>query len=173
MAAGCVGSVSAAAAQVPSGGVMLRKFLLSALFCLVAAPSAAARPQLLMPGVTYDHRLEWTAAGPVSTYVVTTPRPGGLYSLAPLLSNGTITGRETVASMERRVSSQMTPVGVNGDFFNWNGGWPSGLLMRGGVLEHHPAANRSSLGIDGTGTLRVDRQPFVASWRGVSSLDHP
>jgi hypothetical protein len=152
---------------------MSRKFLLSMLFFLVVAPSGAARPQLLMPGVTYDHRLEWTAAGPVSTYVVTAPRPGGLYSLGPLLSNGTITGRETVASMERRVSAQMTTVGVNGDFFNWNGGWPSGLLMRGGVLEHHPAANRSSLGIDGTGGLHVDRQPFVASWRGVSSLDHP
>jgi hypothetical protein len=151
---------------------MLRKFLLSALFFLVAAPSALARPQLLMPGVTYDHRLEWTAAGPVSTYVVTAPKPGGLYSLAPLLSNETITGRETVASMQRRASAQMTAVGVNGDFFNWQGGWPSGLLMRGGVVEHQPAANRSSLGLDSAGTLHVERQPFVASWRGVSSLDH-
>jgi exopolysaccharide biosynthesis protein len=152
---------------------MTQKFLLIGLFALVASPSALGRPVQLMPGATYERRLEWTAAGPVSTYVVQTPRPGGLYSLGPLLSNGTITGRETVASMERRVSSQMTTVGVNGDFFNWQGGWPSGLLMQGGVLEHHPAQNRSALGIDSTGTLHVDRQPFVATWRGVSSLDHP
>ena len=153
---------------------MSRKFLLIALFFgLAVVPGTAARPQLLLPAVTYEHRLEWTGAGPVSTYVITAPKPGGLYSLAPLLSNGTITGRETVASMERRASAQMTAVGVNGDFFNWQGGWPSGLLMRGGVLEHHPADNRSSLGIDSAGTLHVDRQPFVATWRGVSSLDHP
>src|SRR5919198_6584381 len=145
---------------------MTRKSLLIGVLALVLSPSALARPVELMPGVTYERKLEWTAAGPVSTYVVTAPKPGGLYSLAPLLSNNTITGRETVSSMERRVSSQMTTVGVNGDFFNWQGGWPSGLLMQGGVLEHHPAANRSSLGIDSAGTLRVDRLPFVATWRG-------
>src|SRR5919202_6698171 len=126
-----------------------------------------------MPRVTYEHRLEWTAAGPVSTYVITARRPGGLYSLTPLLSNNAISGRETVSSMERRVTRQMTTIGVNGDFFNWLGGWPSGLLMRGGVLEHHPATNRSALGIDATGTLHVDRVPFIASWRGVSSLTYP
>ena len=114
-----------------------------------------------MPGVTYDHRLERTAHGPVSLYVITAPRPGGLYSLTPLLSNDTITGRETVASMERRVSSQLTTIGVNGDFFNWNGGWPSGLLMQGGVVEHHPADRRSAVGVDSSGNLHVDRVPWT------------
>jgi hypothetical protein len=152
---------------------MRSKCLLIGLFALVFAAPAAGRPTLLMPGVTYERKLEWTAAGPRSIHVVTAPRPTGLYSLAPLLSNGTITGRETVSSMERRASAQMTAVGVNGDFFNWNGGWPSGLLMQGGVLEHHPAQNRSALGIDGTGTLHVDREPFAAGWRGVSGLSHP
>lgn len=152
---------------------MKRKLLLSAVFALVLVPTGAARPVTLMPGVTYEHRLEWTTHGPVSTYVITAPRPGGLYSLQPLLSNNTITGRETVSSMERRVSTQLTTVGVNGDFFNWNGGWPSGLFMRDGVLEHHPATNRSALGIDATGTLHVDRVPFAATWRGVSSLTYP
>jgi hypothetical protein len=149
-----------------------RKRLLIGLLALVLSPAAAARPVQLMPGVTYERRLEWTAAGPVFTYVMTAPRPGGFYRLAPLLSNGTITGRETVSSMERRVSAQMTTIGVNGDFFNWRGGWPTGVLMQDRVLEHHPADNRSALGIDPTGTLHVDRQPFLASWRGVSSLDH-
>jgi hypothetical protein len=151
---------------------MKTKCLLIGLFGLVVAGSASARPTVLMPGVTYERKLEWTAAGPRSIYIVTAPRPTGLYSLAPLLSNGTITGRETVSSMERRVSSQLTTVGVNGDFFNWNGGWPSGLLMQGGVLVHHPAQNRSALGIDTTGTLHVERQPFAAGWRGLSGINH-
>jgi exopolysaccharide biosynthesis protein len=152
---------------------MPRKCLLIALFALVLAPPAAAGPVQLMPGVTYQRKLEWTAAGPVVTYVITAPKPGGLYSLTPLLSNNAITGRETVSSMERRVSGQMTTVGVNGDFFNWNGGWPSGLLMQGGVLEHHPADNRSAVGVDSTGTLHVEKEPFSASWRDAASIDHP
>ena len=152
---------------------MKTKCLLIGLFALILAGSAAARPVELMPGVSYERKLEWTAAGPRALYVVTAPRPTGLYSLAPLLSNGTITGRETVSSMERRVSAQMTTIGVNGDFFNWNGGWPSGLLMQGGVLEHHPADNRSALGIDTSGTLHVDREPFAAGWRDISGLNHP
>jgi exopolysaccharide biosynthesis protein len=123
-----------------------------------------------MPGVTFDHRV---LKGPVQAYVVTAPKPGGLYSLTPLLSNDTITGRETVSSMERRVSSQMTTIGVNGDFFNWIGGWPSGLLMRAGVIEHQPADNRSAVGIDSSGTLHVDRVPFNASWWGFSTIRYP
>src|SRR5262249_3253847 len=128
------------------------------------------RPSPIMPGVTYDQRV---LKGPVHAYVVTAPKPGGLYSLTPILSNGTITGRETVSSMERRVSSQMTTIGVNGDFFNWTDGWPSGLLMRGGVVEHQPADNRSALGIDSSGTLHVDRVPFNASWSGFSTIRYP
>jgi hypothetical protein len=109
----------------------------------------------------------------LSEYVVTAPKPGGLYSLQALLSNGTITGRETVSSMEHDVSSQLTTIGVNGDFFNWNGGWPSGLLMQGGVVEHHPADNRSAVGIDTTGALHVDRVPWAAFWRGPDGVAHP
>jgi hypothetical protein len=152
---------------------MFRKALICALIGLTIVPAATARPVQIMPGVTYDHRLEWTARGPVSLYVITAPRPGGLYSLTPLLSNDTITGRETVSSMERRVSTQMTTVGVNGDFFNWNGGWPSGLLMQGGVVEHHPADRRSAVGIDTAGNLHVDRVPWSANWKGFSSLTYP
>jgi exopolysaccharide biosynthesis protein len=149
---------------------MPRKLLAVAFLALVLAPVALARPSPIMPGVTYDQRV---LKGPVRAYVVTAPKPGGLYSLTPLLSNGTITGRETVSSMERHVSSQMTTIGVNGDFFNWVGGWPSGLLMQGGVVEHQPADNRSTLGIDSSGTLHVDRVPFNASWSGFSTIRYP
>ena len=149
---------------------MPRKLLAVAFLALVLAPSVAARPVQIMPGVTYDHRV---LKGPVHAYVVNAPRPAGVYSLTPLLSNDSIGGRETVSSMERRVSSQMTTIGVNGDFFNWIGGWPSGLLMRGGVVEHQPAEKRSAVGIDSTGNLHVDRVPFNASWWGFSTIRYP
>ena len=120
-------------------GSMPRTLFAAAVVGLVLAAPAQARPVPVMPNVTYDHTVQWTPHGPLSLYVITAPRPGGLYSLNALLSNGTITGRETVTSMERDVSPRMTTIGVNGDFFNWNGGWPSGLLMQGGVVEHHAA----------------------------------
>jgi hypothetical protein len=152
---------------------MPRKLLLISLFALVLSPPAQARPTEVMPGVTYEHRLAWTGGGPLSMYVITAPKPGGLYSLAPLLSNNAVTGRETVSSMERRSSRQMTTIGVNGDFFNWLGGWPSGLLMQGGVMEHHPADNRSAVGVDSAGNLHVGRVPFTAFWQGSSGLTYP
>jgi hypothetical protein len=152
---------------------MPRKLVTAVLFGLIFAAPASARPAQVMPGVTYDHMVEWTAAGPVALYVVTAPKPGGLYSLTPLLSNGTITGRETVSSMQRNASAQMTTIGVNGDFFSWHGGWPSGLLIRGGVVEHQSALGRAAVGIDTSGSLHVDRVPWYARWRGPSTLWYP
>jgi len=126
-----------------------------------------------MPGITYQRVLQWTTSGPRELYVITAPRPGGLYSLTPLLSNGTIQGRETVSAMERDVSPKMSTIGVNGDFFNWDGGWPSGLLMQDGVVEHQPADGRAAVGVDTSGTLHVDRVPWSASWLGANGIRVP
>jgi len=153
---------------------MSRKLLTAALLsCLMIAPSADAKPVQMMPGVSYERILRWTANGPIALYVVTAPKPGGLYSLTPLLSNGTIVGRETVSSMQRDVSAQMTTIGVNGDFFSWQGGWPSGLLMRGGVVEHQSALRRAAVGIDTNGDLHVDRVPWYGRWHGTNPLWQP
>jgi hypothetical protein len=126
-----------------------------------------------MPGVSYQRILRWTPAGPVAMYVVTTPKPQGLYKLMPLLSNGTIIGRETVSSMERDVSAQMTTVGVNGDFFHWTGGWPSGLLIRGGVVEHQSALGRAAVGIDTGATLHTAKVPWFGRWHGPDGVWYP
>ena len=138
---------------------MSRKLLAVVLLALILTPAAAGRPTEVMPGVTYDRILRWTPAGPQVMYVAVAPKPQGLYRLTPLLSNSTIIGRETVSSMERDVSSQMTTIGVNGDFFSWTGGWPSGLLLRGGVVEHQSALGRAAVGIDSSATLHADRVP--------------
>ncbi|HMC71965.1 MAG TPA: hypothetical protein VKJ07_22605, partial [Mycobacteriales bacterium] len=152
---------------------MPRKLPIAVIFALMVASPAAARPVQVMPGVTYDRILRWPPAGPLALYVITAPKPGGLYSLTPLLSNGTIVGRETVSSMERNASAQMTTIGVNGDFFSWTGGWPSGLLMRGGVVEHQSALGRASVGVDTGGMLHVDRVPWFGRWHGADPTWQP
>jgi hypothetical protein len=145
---------------------------LAAVFGLTAALAvllvAGARAQVtqLLPRVTFEQSVEFTPHGPVTLDVVRAPRPVGPYRLTPVLSNDAILGRETVSSMERRLSSQATTVGVNGDFFAFANGRPSGILLRDGVLASAPMASRSSAGISLDGTLDVRRVRFLGTWRG-------
>jgi hypothetical protein len=57
----------------------------------------------LWPGVTHARTVQFTNHGPVVLNVIAGPRPGGLTTLEPLLSNDSVLGRETVSSMQRRV----------------------------------------------------------------------
>jgi hypothetical protein len=132
----------------------------------LAGPAAAQPRQLLMPGVTYERQVQFGSHGPVVTHVLVAPRPGGLYSFRPVLATGLVQGRETVTSMEKRVSGAATVAGVNGDLFNWNDGHPTGIVMQDGVLWHRPSADRSSIGIDSEGTLHVDRVTMFGTWQG-------
>jgi hypothetical protein len=146
---------------------MRRPAVIASLVALLAvAPSTLAQPRELMPGVTYEEQLQFTSHGPVVVHVLMAPRPGGLYSVKPVLSNESILGRETVTSMQRRLSVQATVAGINGDFFSAADGHPTGILMRNGALEHRPVRERSSIGIDTTGTLRVDRVALLGTWQG-------
>ena len=145
---------------------MLPRILIAgALALLVAAPAAAA-PRLLMPGVVYEKQVQFTSRGPVVIHVLTAPRPGGLHALKPVLSNGMIQGLQTVTSMQQDVSSIATVAGVNGDLFNWQDGHPTGGLIRDGVLEHRPSPDRSTIGIDSGGNLRVERLSLFGTWQG-------
>src|SRR3954452_12794407 len=120
-----------------------------------------------MPGVTYQRQVAFPPHGPVVVAPVIAPRPyGSLYTLAPALSNGAIVGTEKLTDMEKSLSTTSTVVGVNGDFFTANPGKPTGMLVRGGVLESAPVANRSSAGFGGDGTLNVATVSFDGTWRG-------
>jgi hypothetical protein len=144
-----------------------RKALLLAAFAALVAVSPArlqAEPTELMPGVTYTQEVKRIGGKQVVLHIVTAPRPGGLYRLVPVLSNGTVTGRETLTEMQARLSSTATVVGVNGDFFNWDLGYPSGIFMRGGVLAARPVPTRSSLGIGVDGLFRLGRIRFSGTW---------
>src|SRR5207302_11322293 len=125
-----------------------------------------------MPGVTCSRQVQFTAHGPVVIHVLTAPRPGGLYSLEPILSNGTITGRARVTAMEKAASDSATVAGVNGDFFNFKDGHPSGIVMQGGIIKSPPYRDRSSIGISNTGTLNVARVALYGYWQGLGSR-HP
>jgi hypothetical protein len=133
---------------------------------VIAAPAHAGRVSL-MPGVTYERQLQFTPRGPVVIHIMRAPRPGGLYALRPLLSNDMLLGRETVTSMQRRASASANVAGVNGDFWTWDEGIPTGMLMQSGVLETPPHPRRSSLGITDDGSLLVDRVTMLGQWQGL------
>ena len=146
---------------------MLRKLLIAALVTGAVVAPAGAATQTLLPGVTYERAVQFTPHGPVALHVVRGPRPTGLYALKPVLSNETVTGTERVSAMQRRLSTQATMVGVNGDMFNWETGRPSGILMRNGVVHNQPYGDRSSVGISAAGALDVRRIEFFGTWRGT------
>jgi hypothetical protein len=129
---------------------------------LVPAGHAAARE--LWPGVTYENAVQFTPHGPVAINVLRGPRPGGLTTLEPVVSNDTIVGRETLTSMQRRLASTAATAGINGDFFALATGRPSGMVMREGQLLSPPNGSRASAGITTDGTLDVRRVAFSGSW---------
>jgi hypothetical protein len=149
---------------------VLRRVLIGALLASLVAAFAApahASTQVLMPNVSYARTVQFTAHGPVVLHVLTTPRPGGLYQLKPVLSNGSILGKERVTSMQKDISASATVAGVNGDLFNFNDGHPSGMLMQGQVLQSPPYRFRSSVGISSDGKLNVGRVSFFGYWQGL------
>ena len=133
--------------------------------CAWAAP-AGAQSTPLFPGASYEQTVEFTPHGPVSIHVVRGPRPVGLYRLRPVLSNESIMQRETLSAMEKRLSTQATSVGVNGDYFSPSDGRPSGIFLRDGVLATPPNSARSSAGVTLDGLLDVRRVSFRGTWRG-------
>jgi flagellar hook assembly protein FlgD len=157
--------------QLPSAGVVVRKAVICALCAgLFAAPGSASaatpiRGQTLLPGVVYSRQLEFTSHGPVVVHVISAPRPTGLYTLKPILSNNALLGRERVTAMQRRVSAEATVAGVNGDLFSWTDGHPTGGLIRGGILDRGPADFRSTIGMDTDGVLHVERVRLAGSWQ--------
>ena len=147
---------------------VLRLLLASGLAALVfAAPAQAQTTQQLLPNVTYESGVQFTPHGPVALHIVHGPRPTGLYRLRPVLSNESVVNRETLSSMQRRLSTQATSVGVNGDFFSPSDGRPSGIMLRDGVLVTAPNPARSSVGVQLDGMLDVRRVSFRGTWRGT------
>jgi len=158
---------------------MRRLVSLAAVSSLAAAllvPAAVAAPRELWPGVTYESGIQFTTHGPVAINVLRGPRPGGLTTLEPVLSNDTVVGREKLTTMEVRLRRTATAAGVNGDYFTLATGKPSGVLMRDAQLVAPPNAGRASAGIRSDGVLesmsRALSRSSVESFGG-GRLDWP
>jgi hypothetical protein len=147
---------------------MLRRIVIAALLAGVFVPTAGAAGVSFAPGITYTRQLVFTPHGPEVVHVMTVPKPGGLYALHPVLSNNTVLGRETVTSMQKRLSSTATVGGVNADLYTWNDGTPDGMFMNSSVLTTAPHPQRSTVGVTNDGRLVVDQVAMIATWQGSS-----
>jgi len=129
---------------------------------------AGAQPVQLIPGLTYEKQVAFTMHGAIGVNVLIAPRPGGLWSLQPVLSNELIQGSEKLTAIEQRLSGGATTAGVNGDV-TAAGGRPDGLLLRNGALDHDPRTARTSIGVDTTGALHFDRLSIYGYWQGAKT----
>src|SRR5262245_21847531 len=114
--------------------------LLALLAVVLPASASVAAARELMPGVTYTRKVQSVRGRQVVVHVVIAPKPGGLYRLVPVLGDGAVTGAERVSVMQRRLSATATAVGVIGDFGNNRQGYPSGIVLREGVLHARPSS---------------------------------
>jgi flagellar hook assembly protein FlgD len=146
---------------------VVRKVIILCLLAGIFASPAAGAAQILMPGVTYEKRLQFTRFGPMRLHILSAPKPdGALYKVQPALSNGAVVGRERVTAMQRRAEQSSTNAGVNGDLFTWTDGIPSSGLIQDGVIKTTPHPKRSMVGLDTAGTLRVERIAMLGTWQG-------
>src|SRR5262245_14848880 len=126
---------------------MLRRIPITALIAGVFVPSAGAAGTALAPGITYTRPLVFTRHWAEVVHVRTVPTTGGLYALHPVLSNNLVQARETVTSMQKRLSTTATVGGVNADLFTWNDGTPNGMFMDSGRMTTAPYPRRSTVGV--------------------------
>jgi hypothetical protein len=153
--------------------VLKRGLLPAVIAALLLFPPVAGAETTLVSGVTYK-RLHLVVGGrPVVLHVVRTPPDGGLYQLRPVLSNGDVLGRQTVAAMQRATARRATSVGINGDFFTLATGQPVGVFLRDGVLSRPSTSGRSAVAIGFDGRLIVDRFRSSARWwAGPGTVHH-
>lgn len=146
--------------------VLKRGLLCAAIAVALVLPAlAGAARQALLPGVSYERKVVLSGGRPVVLHVVRTPPQSGLFRLDPVLSHGTVLGRQTVPGMQARIRSRATTVGVNGDFFTLETGESSGIFLRDGVLSSPPSLNRSALVLGLDGRIVVDLFRLTGTWQ--------
>jgi exopolysaccharide biosynthesis protein len=145
-----------------------RRLLITALTALCLVAPAGAQSRALWPGVSFETGVQFTPNGPIAINILMGPRPAsGATTLAPVLSNESLTGTETLTAMQRRIASSATTAGVNGDFFTFATGVPTGVFMRDGQVASPPSGSRSSAGVTADGTLDIRRISFFGTWQGT------
>ena len=122
------------------------------------------------PASPTTRAVQFTPHGPVALNVLIGPRPGGTTTLAPALSNETLTGTETLTAMQRRLRR-------NGH----DGRRQRRLLrVRDGRAERRADARRAGRrarrtasarapGCTTDGTLDMRRISFFGTWQGAGA----
>jgi hypothetical protein len=147
--------------------VLRKAVVLAALAALAISPAATASRTIvqLMPRIDHIKDVRHIGGVRVVFHLAVGPRPGGLYDLRPVLSNGQVTGLETLTSMQRRMLPRANVVGVNGDLFSPASGIPTGVFVSHGSLMSTPIRGRSSLGIGADGLLHIARLTFDGTFQ--------
>ena len=128
---------------------MGRRLLATGMLRARASPRRRRRSRAsLWPGVTFDTGVQFTPNGPVAINILTGPRPGGTTTLAPALSNDTLTGPETLTAIERRTAAAGDDRRDQRRLLHArDSGVPSGVLMRDGQVASPPSNERASAGV--------------------------
>lgn len=132
-----------------------------ATLAFTAGGAGVARAELtqVVPGVTYE-RLQ--LSGQVLHVVRVTPGP--LIDVKPVLTGGAPSRRAPLTSAMRARLGDGAVVGVNGDYFNLDNAYPSGLLMAGGEIVSEPEPTRSALIFPAGGGLASAKVELVGTW---------
>ena len=132
----------------------------AAICTLWPAAAATAEVSVVVPGVTYE-RLDRPGQVIHVTHVV----QGPLISVRPVLTGGAPTRRATLtAAMGARLGDGAV-VGVNGDYFNLDNAYPSGLLISESEIVSEPEATRSALMFPADGSLVSGQVELAGKWQ--------
>jgi len=122
------------------------------------------RVATIAPGITHERIVR---SGGQVVHVVR-GRPGPRVSMAPVLAGGSPTSRGGLTqAIAARQDTTGAVAGVNGDFFNYGTGNPSGLLMIGGQIISEPEASRSALIMRSDGHLDAAVVALQGRWQAA------
>ena len=133
-------------------------------------PDDARGPVALAPGVTLG-RLE--REGPQIIHVLRAAPRSGANGLVAEPGGPTVFDRSRVSELVRRNRARGAVAGINGDFFNFASGHPSGIFMSDGRLINEPEPGRSSLAITAAGALAAMQPLFTGTWEAVDAEGTP
>jgi hypothetical protein len=134
--------------------------------CLPAA-RASAEPIDVVPGVSYE-RLVY--AGPQVVNVIRV-RQGPLIGIRPILTGNVPSQRTPLTTAMRARLGDGAVAAVNGDYFNLQNAYPSGLLMLDQELVNEPEPTRSALILESTGLLRSAQVALNGTWQAADPLN--
>lgn len=129
---------------------------------LACAGTAAAAPVEVVPGVTYE-RVET----PGQAVHVTRVTQGPLIDIHPILTAGAPTRLSRLTSAMRARLGGGAVAGVNGDYFNLDHGYPSGLLVTDREIVSEPEASRAALFFGASGGLSSGVVTLKGTWQAV------